>query len=384
VSRRPRILISLASWTRGASGGDQHVLASAARWSAVADIVAVCPEGARPLVSDAVPRAHIQAFPAPPTPSGAIGLAATYLRRLVPAARAARRAGRVDAAVAGSHFMPDAAALAAARAGTRAVFVYHLSSGKGRPASLQTALALGGERAALVAHRATADLAFASNDETAAALRGWRRVARTNVGIDLAPYRALERPAPQYAAAFLGRLVPTKGPEELVRAWARVGARRPGDRMVVIGVGPSEPAARALAARLGVADTIDWAGFVDEDRKRELLARSRLLMFPSHEEGWGIAVCEALAAGTPAVCFDLPILRELFSAGIVPVPLGDWRRLGDAAVDLLLDEGLRASLGDAGRRQVQRYDIDRIAEDELCELLPGAAAGAGSTTILNR
>jgi glycosyltransferase involved in cell wall biosynthesis len=384
MSRRPRILISLAAWTRGASGGDQHVLASAARWSEAADVVAVCPQGAGPLVRGALPEAEVRAFRAPPTPSGAVGLSAEYLRRMIPAARAARRAGPVDAAVAGSHFLPDAAALAAARAPTRAVFVYHLSHGKGRPASLHTALALAGERAALLAHRAAANLAFVSNRETGAALRRWPRVARTNVGIDLAPYRDAIRPAPRFAACFLGRLVPTKGPEELVRAWAQISARRPGERLVVVGVGPSEPAARALATRLGVAETIEWAGFVDEDRKRELLAASRLLIFPSHEEGWGIAVCEALAAGTPAVCFDLPILRELFGPGIVTVPVGDWSALGAAAAGLLEDEGRRAALGDAGRELAQRYDVERIAREELGELLPGVAREAGSTTIPNR
>lgn len=367
---RPRVLVSLAAWIgEGLGGGDAHILGSARRWTAHADVTILCPRRSAPLARSHVPGARVVTIRTPPGPGNAAVLAAEYLRRIVPAARAARRAGMFDVAVAATHFLPDAASLAAARAPRRAVFAYHLIPAT-RHAGVRTAMARAGEAAGLAWHRRLADLVFVSNRETAEALGGWRRVVRTAVGVDLAPYRDLARPDPPAAdLVYVGRLVPTKRPDHLVRAFRVLRARHPGARLVVVGTGGEAEAARALAEELGVADGIAWMGFLGEREKREALAGARLMLFPSVEEGWGIAVCEALAAGTPVAAYDLPVFGELFEEGMVRVAVGDHDALGRAAADLLADPVRCAALGAAGRAAVARYDLDEVAERELGSLL---------------
>ena len=363
-----RVLICMASWTRGASGGDMHILTSARRWSDRVDVRVVCPRGAVPLVRDFLPHAPVSTFRAWAPTNSAPLMAAEYVRRLLPAARAARRAGPVDIAIAASHFIPDAAAITSARARRRVAFVYHLSKLQGRDPGLRTALALAGEDLGVAWLRRVVDLAFVSNDLTITRPDQWRGVERTDVGIVMPIARPARPAVPEYAAAFVGRLVPTKGIRDLVRAFAQVRSARPGARLAVVGTGADADAARALAASLGVADAIDWLGFVDEQEKRRVLAASESLLFPSYEEGWGIAICEALALGTPVVAYDLPLYGGIFPEGLVTVPRGDWSSLAQACVSLLGDPDRATALGESGRQWVQRYDVQDIADRELLAL----------------
>jgi len=369
TTARPRLLLSMAAWTSGASGGDMHLLTSARRWSDGADICVVCPTGATPLVREFLPTARLSTFRTfAPTHAPPL-MAAEYLRRLVPAARAARRLGRVDVAIAGSHFVPDAAAVSGARARRRAGFVYHLSSSQGRPPGMRTALALAGESMGVAWLRRTLDLAFVSNDVTITDPSGWQRVARTDVGIAL-PTTPVPRPAePRYACAFVARLVPTKGVRDLIRAFHLVASTRPSARMAIVGTGPEADPARALARQLGVADHIDWLGFVTEEEKAEVLAASQVFMFPSYEEGWGIALCEALSVGTPVACYDLPVYRGIFPEGLVTAPRGDWRALAARCAHLIDHPDEATVLGLRGQADVSRYDVDHIARRELDDLL---------------
>ena len=102
---------------------------------------------------------------------------------------------------------------------------------------------------------------------------------------------------------------------------------------------------------------VDWRGFVSEEEKRTILRESRLLLAPSSEEGWGIAVAEALAAGVPVVAYTLPVLDELFGSAYVGTPVGDIDTLAARAVEVLTDDALATRLSRAGREAVARYDV---------------------------
>jgi glycosyltransferase involved in cell wall biosynthesis len=72
-------------------------------------------------------------------------------------------------------------------------------------------------------------------------------------------------------------------------------------------------------------DNIQLAGFVSEEEKISLLKRSQFFFFPSYEEGWGIALAEALYCECRCLCYELPHYRSIF--GEFPV----YARLGDPA-----------------------------------------------------
>ena len=89
------------------------------------------------------------------------------------------------------------------------------------------------------------------------------------------------------------------------------------------------------------------------DRALSMVKNSKVFVFPSHEEGWGIAICEAMACGLPVVAYDLPVYREIFKEGIVTVPLNDIKRFSEEVIDLLENDEKRHILGDKARIKQQ-------------------------------
>jgi glycosyltransferase involved in cell wall biosynthesis len=340
-------------------------------WREHVDLTILAPPGAAATFSPLLPDVESQELGASGSWTAAAGpaLALEYVRRAVAVSR--RELPRVDVAVAASHFLPDAAAVASlARRGAAGVaYVYHLIEQR-RDIRPRTLWSKTDERIALGLLKRGADVLFVSNTHTAARLaqQGFAPV-RTAVGIDVESFAQSDPSTAQQRAAFIGRMAHVKGVREAIQTWARVVRTVPGARLVMVGSGPERERARALAQQLGVSASIEWPGFVSEEEKRAILQRSRLFLAPSREEGWGIAVAEALASGVPVVAYRLPVLDELFGRAYVGVPVGDVEALAARTVDVLTDDALATDLSRKGRETVERYDVARVAEQELEQIL---------------
>lgn len=114
----------------------------------------------------------------------------------------------------------------------------------------------------------------------------------------------------------LGGIEPRKGSLDLLEAYAIARSANPGLRLV-FGGGETLFDYRSYrdqfdlrARQLGITPTI--LGPVDDPEVPTLVAAAQVLAFVSTKEGFGLAAMEALAAGTPVVARDLPVLREVF------------------------------------------------------------------------
>jgi glycosyltransferase involved in cell wall biosynthesis len=108
----------------------------------------------------------------------------------------------------------------------------------------------------------------------------------------------------------LGRLRRYKSVDVAVRAFPKIRSVHPGARLVIIGDGPEEQNLRQLAARLGVADSVEFRGYLPREEIVEQLYRSHVLLNPSPKEGWGLTVIEANECGTPVVASRRPGLVD--------------------------------------------------------------------------
>jgi phosphatidylinositol alpha-mannosyltransferase len=166
--------------------------------------------------------------------------------------------------------------------------------------------------------------------------------------------------------AFVGALVPRKGPEILLEAFARVHGQRPGARLVMAGAGPLASRLQRRAARLGLSDAVTLTGAISEQDKRRLLRRAQLACFPSRfGESCGVVLLEAMAAGTPLLAGDCPGYAETLHAasGSLCPPVAEL--LAERVVELLDDEPQRAQLRREQRRVVEAYRHDAVVEDVL-------------------
>ena len=142
-------------------------------------------------------------------------------------------------------------------------------------------------------------------------------------------------PAHPPTVVFCGRLVETKGLDEVLALAAALRERGSEVRIALLGDGPLRSALEGRVRAEGL-DHVEVLGFVSEHEKWRRLRGASLFVAPSREEGWGIAVGEALIAGVPAIVYDLPAY-EHFGSLPCRVPLGDSEAFVAAALELLED-----------------------------------------------
>lgn len=132
--------------------------------------------------------------------------------------------------------------------------------------------------------------------------RGFRQpVCILPNGIDLPPLEQGTRDG-RRQLLFLGRIHPQKGVEVLLRAWQVVAPRFPEWELRVVGPEEGGHLARmqALAAQLRL-ERIEFPGPVYGEDKLRAFRQASLFVLPTHSENFGMAVAEALAAGTPVI-----------------------------------------------------------------------------------
>jgi glycosyltransferase involved in cell wall biosynthesis len=154
----------------------------------------------------------------------------------------------------------------------------------------------------------------------------------------------------RYDVVTASQLISRKRLHELLQAVAMIRDRHPDIRVAIAGRGPLEDALAAEARRLGIADAVDFLGFVAD--VESVYADGRIFVLPSQREGLSIAMTEAMASGVPVVVTDIGEARDvvvhgdngfLFEVGDVPAMaehisalLSDpqlWGRMSAAAVE---------------------------------------------------
>jgi phosphatidylinositol alpha-mannosyltransferase len=178
-------------------------------------------------------------------------------------------------------------------------------------------------------------------------------------GIDVSLY-ADGAPAdvgPGRKVLFLGRIEKRKGLDVLIQAMTRLQGSDV--QLLVAGSGPQERELRSLAARLLI--DARFFGRVDDAMKAALFRRANVYCAPAlRGESFGIVLIEAMAAGTPIVCSDLPGFRAVASTAAVLVTPGDPGLLADAIQRVLADDSLVARMGKAGSLVASGFDWTRL------------------------
>ena len=160
---------------------------------------------------------------------------------------------------------------------------------------------------------------------------------------------------------------PRKNFDGLVRAFAqaRREARFPHHLVIAGGKGwLYEPVFRAVE-EAHAGDFIHFLGFVPDADLPALYNRADLFVFPSHYEGFGLPVLEALACGVPVLCTDTSSLPEIAGDAAMIIPTDDHDALVAGLIRLLEDEDARAVLARRGPKQAARFTWDAAARKLL-------------------
>lgn len=177
----------------------------------------------------------------------------------------------------------------------------------------------------------------------------------------------------------VSRLVKRKGQDRLIRVLPRVRQRVPGAQLVIVGEGPY---ARRLHAMAEGVDGVRFTGRVSDDDLCRIVAAADVFAMPVRTrgggldvEGLGIVFLEAQACEVPVVAGDSGGAPETVTdhSGVVVDKNDD--ALVAALVRLLRDPLLRESMGEAGRRHVQREFSWQVLGERCEKLLFSQALG---------
>jgi glycosyltransferase involved in cell wall biosynthesis len=171
----------------------------------------------------------------------------------------------------------------------------------------------------------------------------------------------------------VGRLVPVKRFDVLLRALAKVKAEQPALRAVVVGEGYERPALEALRHELGATAWLDLPGHVDDQDLVGWYRRAWLVASSSQREGWGMTLTEAAACGTPAVATDIAGHRDAVLDGESGLLVDDVGDLASAIGRVLGDEVLRSRLSKGALARAKWFTWDATARRAL-EALAGEVA----------
>lgn len=170
----------------------------------------------------------------------------------------------------------------------------------------------------------------------------------------------------EFAIAAIGQLIPRKGHRYLLDAMAGLKRRISHVRLIVFGQGNLEADLREQAARLDLADMVQFAGFRDD--LDDYLGGFDLVVHPALREGLGVAMLKAAAAGVPVIAFDVAGSREAVIDGEtgILVPPKDAAALENAILQLARDAALRKKYGEAARERMRlEFSIEAMVDKHI-------------------
>lgn len=167
---------------------------------------------------------------------------------------------------------------------------------------------------------------------------------------------------PGQVVGMIGRLNRIKDQATLVRAMALVTRNVPTATLWIVGEGETSADLQRLAHDLGLDAVVRFWG--KRGDSPELLGQMDVYVFStSRDEGFGIAIVEAMAAGLPVIASDAPACREVLANGAsgILVPPRDPAAMAAAIEHLLLDAPARQQWGGRAREHSERYSASMCA-----------------------
>jgi glycosyltransferase involved in cell wall biosynthesis len=168
------------------------------------------------------------------------------------------------------------------------------------------------------------------------------------------------RRLPRGAILYLGSDAKRKNLVNLAMAYMGMSRRRMRTMPPLILIGPGSGWAQG-----GPGPVIRAMGYLPTREIRALMAASTALVLPSLEEGFGLPVVEAMAAGLPVVCSQGSALEEVAGGAALLINPLDTRSIADGIEKLLTDRGLAERQRQLGFEQSRKFDWDTSAAKTL-------------------
>lgn len=178
--------------------------------------------------------------------------------------------------------------------------------------------------------------------------------------VGLAPFPV---PFPRFVLA-VGRLVPNKGFDLLLRAFTPLAESRPGLGLVIAGDGPGRGGLVALADELGITERVLLTGWLGRDEVAAVMTRAEVFALTSRVESFGVVLLEAMRAGVPAVATSCGGVGEWAKDGVsaLLVDPTDTAQVTAALGRVLDDPHVAGTLAKGGLDLVTDFEWSAVSD----------------------
>ena len=158
---------------------------------------------------------------------------------------------------------------------------------------------------------------------------------------------------------FVGRFDPQKDHQTILRALPML----PNVHLLLVGDGPLRAELEELARSLGITSRVSFLG--KRTDVAQVLKASDIYVHSTNSDGFGIAACEAMAAGLPVIASNVPGLAQVVGGAGVLFPVGDHEALAHEVQELLSSPERRSEMSNAGRKRAQCFNIEKTVDGYL-------------------
>lgn len=165
----------------------------------------------------------------------------------------------------------------------------------------------------------------------------------------------------------LGRLVPPKGIDTLIRAFKKIEFEYPDVTLIIAGSGPEEMNLKTLVKDLELEERVDFIGTVSIDRVVSLLKGAICTVVPSLSEGGGLVNIEAQAASCPVIASTAGGIPEYVrdnESGLLFEP-GNYDKLTEKLRIIMSNESLRQRLIQGGLKHAEKFSWENLGPEYL-------------------
>ncbi len=162
-----------------------------------------------------------------------------------------------------------------------------------------------------------------------------------------------------FLCVSIGRLVPRKGYDVLLRAWKEI----PNAKLAIIGDGPLRASLQASIYAYGLENRVQLLGRVDEEKKFQILHAASLYVSAAQHEGFGIVFLEAMNAGLPIVAANDGGQKDFLVPGknALLVPPHNVQAIIEAVKNIYTNTAMREMFSRQNKEDVKMYALDRTA-----------------------
>lgn len=165
-----------------------------------------------------------------------------------------------------------------------------------------------------------------------------------------------------FDAIYIGRFHEQKGFPDLLRIWKKVVKELPQAKLVVLGEDIAAGNIKSFIRKNKLEHNIEFLGYIGGEKKYYYFKSSKICIFPSYYESFGMVALEAMACGVPVISYDLPVFREIYTHGMVRAPIGDINRMVKNAIDLIADDGKRELIGKEAVELSRQFTWEKTAQ----------------------